>query len=443
MQPIILAIDTSCDETSVSLLQGDRIIVQEVSSQVKLQSAWGGVVPMLARRKHLERMEFVIAKALLRSASKLGWSKAQQKELKRVAGVLAERLRQMEKEQPAAKPEISAETGKIKSYQDFSTKKVFELSELGKINDLPIDLIAVTVGPGLAIALEVGISAAKQLAEAWSVKLASVNHMEGHLWSGLLKNSAGKGASRQAEKISTEIAEKKTLPRSLGLLVSGNHTEIVLIDAVGKYKILGQTIDDAAGEAFDKFAVMLNLGYPGGAIVEELAQRYLDEKLANTGGESPAKAGLKPDPSYALPIPMQKSGDYNFSFSGLKTAALYKVQAMPQIDAKAMQALSYAFQYSVIKSIELKLAKAVKEYKPAYVFTGGGVFANNSLRKMVRIAAATGGATAIQPRKSHVGDNASMIGLAGFYSFLEDRNVFAPAEISSTPLLDRKPSLKL
>lgn len=222
----ILAIDTSCDETSVAVVEDDRVISNQLSSQIQSHQEWGGVVPSLAKRKHEELIDFVIQKALKQAR-------------------------------------VSLED---------------------------IDVFAVTQGPGLAIALEVGIKKAKELALKYEKPLVPVNHMEGHIYSTLAKNSKGK----------PEIVYEFPL---LALLVSGGHTEFVVMRGHGQYEIVGQTLDDAIGEAFDKVGRMLDLGYPAGPVIE---------RLAKEGDEN----------RYMLPIPMIHSGDGNMSYSGLKTAAM-------------------------------------------------------------------------------------------------------------------------
>ena len=197
----ILGIETSFDDTAVAVLSERKVLSSVVSSSVDLHKKWGGVVPDISRRAHIENIEAVYKEALFRS----------------------------------------------------------------RLSINSIDYIAVTYGPGLAIDLEVGLEFAKKLSSSHSIPLVPVNHMEGHLLSSFLLNSKGRGLIEKIEK-------KKIFP-AIGVLVSGNHTELILVSDFGKYVRLGETLDDAAGEAFDKVGRMLNLGFPGGPIVSEFAKK--------------------------------------------------------------------------------------------------------------------------------------------------------------------------
>lgn len=327
----ILAIDTSCDETSVAILQNDWILSNVVSSQVNLHRKWGGVVPDIARRAHKERIDSVIKEALTRA----------------------------------------------------------------RISLHEIDFFAATYGPGLAIALEVGLEKAKTLAQEFKKPLIPVNHMEGHLLSSFAKNSKGNN---------TRGPMAKDLP-AIGILISGGHTEMIYMKNFGKYKLLGETLDDAAGEAFDKVAKMLDLGYPGGPIMSEFAKK-------GTSGK------------FELPVPMKSSGDLNFSYSGLKTACLYKIKAtraeLAERAGKPQSTWVYDFAAdfvnSVIESIILKLKLAIKDYPVKSVLLGGGVISNVQLRRRIRTAMKKYGITVYQPYSNVLfTDNAGMIGIAGYY----------------------------
>src|SRR3990167_2446837 len=223
----ILAIDTSCDETAAAVTRGNQILSNVIWSQALLHAKWGGVVPSLAKRLHGERIGWVVEKAV--KSSKL----------------------------------------KVKSF----------------------DAVAVTVGPGLAIALEVGIAKAKELALKWYKPLIPVNHLEGHILSPLARS----------QSMIYDLSPVINFP-VLGLVISGGHTELVAIEKIGQYKILARTMDDALGEALDKAARMLGLGYPGGAVLE---------KLAREGNPS----------VYKLTLPLLgRENQGKFSYSGLKTA---------------------------------------------------------------------------------------------------------------------------
>ena len=331
-QPLILAIDTSCDETCAAVTQGRKILSNVIASQINIHAKYGGVVPHLAKRAHEAKIEFVVREALKRFAP---------------------------------------------------------------------DAVAVTVGPGLAPALEVGIAYAKKLALKWHKPLIAINHMEGHLLSSLA-NMEGSDPSN-----------------FIGLLVSGGHTELVYVRRIGSYQLLGQTLDDAAGEALDKLAKMLQLGYPGGPIIEQLAKKG------------------NPD-AIKLPVPMQYSKDLNFSFSGLKTAAMYLISPRgvrifhPGVEY--IYNMGAAFQQSIAISLYTKLKKAIKQYQPKAILLGGGVFANLYLRRQVRLAAKPL-PVLIPYSKKLFTDNAAMIGIAAYFHFLKKDFVKNPAS------LDRQPSL--
>jgi len=270
------------------------------------------------------------------------------------------------------------------------------------INWQTIDAIAVTVGPGLAIALEVGIKKAKEIAKKYNKPLIAVDHMEGHLLSPLARNL----------KLKFPI---------LGLLVSGGHTELVLARKIGRYQILGQTLDDAAGEAFDKVAKMLGLGYPGGPIISRLAE---DGDMTK----------------FNLPVPMIHSQSLNFSFSGLKTACLYKIRKIPEKkrDKQFLKDFAASFQYALVQSIILKFKKAIEIYHPQQILLGGGVINNSYLCQEVKKVARRFGATVFIPQdRKLLTDNAAMIGIAACYKF--KRKEF----VKDFSKLDRKPNLSL
>ncbi|OGC42446.1 tRNA (adenosine(37)-N6)-threonylcarbamoyltransferase complex transferase subunit TsaD, partial [candidate division WS6 bacterium RIFOXYD1_FULL_33_8] len=295
-KPLILAIDTSCDDTSVALLIGREVINSELSSQTELHSEFGGVVPDLARRLHEQNIEEVYNRAL------------------------------------GDNP--------------------------GMINN--VDYIAVTTGPGLAIDLEVGIKYAKELSLRYNKPLVPINHMEGHLFSSLLLNSKGNGLVNDDQLVDSFPA--------LGLLMSGKHTEIVYVKEVGKYKKLGQTLDDAAGEAFDKVGRVLNLGYPGGPVVSEFAKR--------------GKQGV-----ITFTTPMKNSKDLNFSYSGLKTAALYKSKELRE---KGIPEREWIYDFcrgfvdAVSDSVTIKLKSAIeRNTEIKSVFVGGGVFNSEEILRRV------------------------------------------------------------
>ncbi len=356
---IILSIDTSCDETAAAITVGQRVLSNVIWSQIDVHRPWGGVVPDLARKEHQKHLGEVIQLAIARANA---------------------------------------------------NSKRFQLP--WRINWDTIDAIAVTQGPGLAIALEVGIKKAKKLAQKYHRPLIAINHMEGHLLSSLARNSKS-----QIPNSKTEPSIKK-MP-TLGLLVSGGHTQLVLVKKIGDYQLLGETLDDAAGEAFDKVAKMLDLGYPGGPIIEELAHQGNPRR-------------------FQLPVPMARDPSLNFSFSGLKTACLYKLRAIPkkEKDRQFLADFAASFQATLTKAITIKLKKALEMHHPEQIFLGGGVINNLYLRQQIRSVARKYNIPVFTPySRNLISDNAAMIGIAAFYKALRKEFV---QNISS---LDRNPNL--
>lgn len=328
-----LAIETSFDDTAVAVLENRKILSSVVSSSVDLHKKWGGVVPDISRRAHIENIDAVYKEALSRSGLKIE----------------------------------------------------------------EIDYIAVTYGPGLAIDLEVGLDFAKGLVKKFKKKFIPVNHMEGHLLSSFLLNSKGKGL---IEKI-----EKEKLFPAIGVLVSGNHTELIFVRDFGDYEKMGETLDDAAGEAFDKVGRMLNLGFPGGPIVSEFA-----------------KKGKKGNIEFS--IPMKSSGDLNFSYSGLKTACLYRLKYLREKSKSSEKEWVYdfcrGFVDAVSESIVLKLERALVENEEVKtVFAGGGVLVNEYIARNIGRKARELGKNFYLPPVKFRTDNAAMIGIAGYFNILQ------------------------
>lgn len=357
----ILAIETSLDDTCAAITVDDRVMSNVVASQVRFHEEFGGTVPHIAKRKHIEWID--------------------------------KTLRQAQ----------------------------------GKLTPDNIDAVAVTYGPGLAPCLEVGIAKAKELAGEWNKPLIAVNHMEGHLLSSLAKNSKGHTTLPECFRLKAGSLRESCLS-ALGFLISGGHTELVLMEGLGKYLLLGETLDDAAGEAYDKVARMLNLGYPGGPILAEMA-----------------KSG---DPTrYPLPEPMIQRKDLNFSFSGLKTAAMYKLRELNDSTnqlsfTKASAGKQFiadfaaGFQAAVIKMLMRRLKRAIEQYQPKIILLGGGVVSNVEIRKATRKTVASYGLRVKIPyNKKLFTDNAAMIGVTAWYK--AQRGEFW----ENLETLDRKPNL--
>lgn len=281
--------------------------------------------------------------------------------------------------------------------------KVVDLS-LRKAGSPKLDALAVTIGPGLAPSLEQGITYARELANKWNLPVIAVNHMEGHLLSSFARRKTGTGGL------------KNPLYPALGFLISGGHTELVLMNQIGNYELLGETLDDATGEAYDKVARMLMLGYPGGPILA---------KMARVG-----------TPKYHLPEPMTMRKDLNFSFSGLKTAARqYLEKEKPDLTKEFIQDFAASFQQAVFKHLMTRFRRAIDLYSPKMILLGGGVVSNIDLRNLTRsVAKEYGLPTYIPYTKKLITDNAAMIGVVASYKF-------ASGEFSKLSTLDRLPNL--
>ncbi len=257
-----------------------------------------------------------------------------------------------------------------------------------------LDAIAVTVGPGLITSLMVGIETAKTLAYAWKLPIVAVNHIEGHLYSNFLDGSP-------------------KLP-ALILTVSGGHTQLVLMRDHLSYKTVGETRDDAAGEAFDKAAKLLGLGYPGGPLVSKAAAEFA-AKLVIPVKSAAADASRDPH-SIILPRPMINDKSYDFSFSGLKTALLYLIQKDKNYK-KRIPEYCYAFEQAVVEVLVTKTLRAAKHFKVRSVMLAGGVAANTSLRETLKAESTKAGLKFAMPALAYTTDNAAMIAAAAYFKF--------------------------
>lgn len=353
-EPIILSIETSLDDTCAAVTCGTRVLSNVVSSQTSYHADWGGTVPDIAKRLHGEWLPKVVDRAL------------------RQAGLSPH------------------------------TPGVIATSHSRSVI-LP-DALAVTIGPGLAPSLEQGISYCKQLAVSRKLPIIAVSHMEGHLLSSFAQTKTG-----------TRGFVNPQYP-ALGFLISGGHTELVLMKAIGDYELLGETLDDAAGEAYDKVARLLMLGYPGGPILAEMA-----------------KSG---SPIYHLPEPMTTRKDLNFSFSGLKTAARQYIERhKPELTKEFIQDFSASFQQTVFKHLMTRFRRAIDLYSPRMILLGGGVVSNVALRDLIRSIAIEYDLLVHYPyTKKLITDNAAMIGVVASYKF-------ARGEFSDLSKLDRLPNL--
>lgn len=253
------------------------------------------------------------------------------------------------------------------------------------ITENEIDLLAVTYGPGLGPSLIVGINFAKALAEKWNKPLIGVDHMDGHVHSNWL------GAR-------TSTLEPSAIFPALNLIVSGGHTDLVLMHDHGDYKIIGETMDDAVGEAFDKVARLLGLGYPGGPKISKLALQGNPE-------------------AYALPRPMLHSKDFNFSYSGLKTAVLYLIRDLGGVLSEPQKAdIAASFQEAAVDVLLQKTEKAALQHDVKMVMLSGGVSANALLRERLQALCASIGVQCVVPEMQYTTDNAAMIAVAAYFA---------------------------
>jgi len=400
---ITLGIETSCDETALALIETRtsngifecRVISSLVNSQAELHSAFGGVFPTVAKREHskniLPLLKNLLAESpeIADSASNLARNTEERKQCltdREFADILA-----------GFTPEMAAQNADLLA--SFNADSEF-------LKNIPnIDRIAVTEGPGLEPALWVGIIFGEILSALWSKPLVPVNHMEGHIMGSLLRSDAPHGEWQSLQKLAFP---------AIALLISGGHTELVHIDDEKSknglalhYTILGQTKDDAVGEAFDKVARLLDLKYPGGPHISKLSAEAVAENISST---------------VKLPRPMLQSGDLNFSFSGLKTAVMYAVkherEAGGGLSETFKKGLAREFEEAVKESLDAKLRSAIDQIGAKAIIIGGGVSANKTLRKAFEATAAEYGVPLYLPSAHISGDNALMIALAGA---LDDR----------------------
>jgi N6-L-threonylcarbamoyladenine synthase len=338
---MVLGIETSCDDTGISLLKVNQkfeILSSIISSQIKIHAKYGGVWPFLAKREHKKNLPIVFKKA---------------------------------------------------------TKKV---------NLSKIDLVGVTIGPGLEPCLWEGISFAKNLAQRLKKSIVPINHLEAHILINFLESKI-----------------KKLFP-AVCLVVSGGHTILFLMKRIGKYELIGETRDDAAGECFDKTARLLGLGYPGGPAIEAEAAK---SKIQNS------KLKIR------LPRPMIYQKNYDFSFAGLKTAVLYdfrKRKLKERKSKKYIREMANEIQQAIIDVLIFKTLRAAKEFKAKSIILGGGVIANSELRRQFqeKIEKEIPNTKLLMPDPKYCTDNALMVAVAAFFN---RKNIKKLSEISAKPNL--------
>ena len=374
----ILSIETSCDDTGVTIFEAKggttnasfKILSDNLAIQL-IHAQYGGVFPVLAKREHAKNLPILLDKAL--RESKLDKKKK------------------------------------------------------------PVDAIAVTYGPGLEICLWEGITFAQDLAKQWSVPIIPTNHMEGHMLSVFGKHKG----SFKIKKLKTPI---------LSLLASGGHTQLVLTKKWMDYEIIGETVDDAIGEAFDKVARMLGLPYPGGPHISKLAEEL---RTSNERGLGSATARTRANfqqkimgaesvrgPEFTLPRPMIHTKDFNFSYSGLKTSVLYLIRDLEKsgkkIDDTIKAQIALEFENAAVECITHKVKKVIEKYGIKTVIIGGGVTANKHLRnEMKKIAGKK--IKLLLPTFELSRDNSVMIGIAGYLNYIKsNKKVPKPSTIKAS-----------
>ncbi|MDW5299271.1 MAG: tRNA (adenosine(37)-N6)-threonylcarbamoyltransferase complex transferase subunit TsaD [Sedimentibacter sp.] len=331
---LILSIESSCDETAAAVVENGRNVLSNViSSQIEIHKQFGGVVPEVASRKHIENINDVVSEALIN------------------ANVSCEQL----------------------------------------------DAVAVTYGPGLVGALLVGVNFAKGLSYAWNKPLIGVNHIEGH--------------------ISANYIENKNLePPFICMVASGGHTHLVYVKNYGEYEILGKTRDDAAGEAFDKIARAIGLGYPGGPLIDEISKR---------GNKDAIK----------FPRVIIDDDTLDFSFSGLKSAVLNYIHNSEQKNEKiVIEDVAASFQEAVVDVLVLKTIEAAQIKNCHTITLAGGVASNSRLRERIMDECIRLNYKFTKPSPILCTDNAAMIGCAGYYKYLNKQ--FADSSLNAMPNLE-------
>lgn len=331
----ILAIETSCDETALALIEAGgglkqprfKVLKNLIASQIKIHAPFGGVVPNLAKREHLKNLPILF-------------------------------------------------------------KKLFPKPGTAKF-----DLVTVTVGPGLEPALWTGINFAKEIAKKYKKLLVGANHLEGHLYSFLLPGQ------KKTANPKLEIRNSKLVFPAISLLVSGGHTILLLIKNLKSWKKLGETRDDAAGEAFDKVARLLKLPYPGGPEIQKLALRGNPNAMD-------------------FPRPMINDKNYDFSFSGLKTSVLYYLRDNPKVKKTDIAA---SFQQAAVDVLVKKTMRATKEFNAKSIMLSGGVASNKLLRKKLEVISRQLSVNFLVSHMKFNTDNAVMIAAAGYFTYLRKK----------------------
>jgi N6-L-threonylcarbamoyladenine synthase len=436
---IILAIETSCDDTCVVIVEAGKrgyrcgfaqikILSNVIFSQVKVHQKYGGIHPSLAKREHQNNLAITLERALKKS-----------KMLARLNFQFSSTNFQSNPKFKKLKTIFQKDEALFEKTTDFLTK----------YQKPKIDAIAVTVGPGLEPCLWTGVNFAKALAYFWNLPIIPVNHIESHImanWlqpirqcqmspchclpmpSTLVSYGAGRRATGQANV-------KCQMFPAVCLVVSGGHTQLILMKDFGKYKILGETRDDAAGECFDKTARILGLNYPGGPSIAAKASMSNVKCSGLREAENSPKGCIS---NVKLPRPMLNSKNYDFSFSGLKTAVLYDYKKRPKkirVSNNYIQQMCFEIQQSIIDVLIKKTISAAKEYKAKAIILGGGVIANENLRNQFMSNVKCSGLREAEnspkgcisnvkflaPIKKFCTDNAAMIAITAYFLSLKGK----------------------
>lgn len=400
----ILSIETSCDDTGITIMEvvgsstnaSFKVLADSSNSQIPIHIPFGGVYPALAKREHAKNLPILLEQVLQQAS--------------------------LNHDNKPARPVRGREGSQRASASNG------------------VDAVSVTYGPGLEMCLWEGITFAKDLAKKWKVPLIPTNHMEGHIFSVFGKKNNNNKGSFIVKKVPAPI---------LSLLVSGGHTQLIVSKKWMEYEIIGETVDDAVGEAYDKVARMLGLPYPGGPEISKLAEELREngkqslwgvsqarenenqasqgpnfsaKKFSQSSGRRPAESpqGLFP---FSLPRPMLHSKDFKFSYSGLKTAVLYLIRdlgGLEKLNKKTISQIALEFENAAIECITHKTAKAIEQYKIKTIIVGGGVACNTHLqREMKKLCGRK--IKLMLPQNGLSGDNSLMIGIAGYLQYIKNK----------------------
>ena len=413
---IILGIETSCDETALSVIESTNrtditVLADKTLTQIALHQQYGGVFPNMAKREHSRNL-VPLLKTVLEEA---GFENPKHE------------IRNSKQNRKPKSEILNAKRSTLDALLEREPELLEQFLEfIPTIEKPPIDAIAATVGPGLEPCLWTGINLAKALSLVWDIPIVPVNHMEGHIFSSMLvrkeisnspnylisnenpKDELGtlgtaKGKSSAVLHNSQFILHSPSYP-SLALLISGGHTELVLIKKDFEYEVIGHTRDDAVGEAFDKVARLLGLPYPGGPQISRLAEELRTSLLHNS------KFILH---GITLPRPMLHSPDFDFSFSGIKTSVLYLIKKLPELTDALKKEIALEFENAVTEVLIAKTKKAIEQFGAQTLLLGGGVVANGHIRREFEKLAKEQTVPIFIPEKSLTTDNALMIAVVG------------------------------